>query len=180
VTTYPRSMTQQIQSGLLSNADVIIDLTEEKNTKNEKKYLCQFCDKAFQKKSNFDKHISYHKKNQRFSFVRLTRPEDIIIDLTEEEEEGEEDQKKYLCRVCDKKFKEKRKFVKHKNFHKVKQCQYCSKTMNKRKLKDHEKIHNKIKDRNRCNFCNQTFNQKLLQKKHEKTYHPKVKLELET
>jgi len=181
-------MTQQIiQSGLPSNAVVIIDLTEKEkeDTKNEKKCFCEFCGKTFRKKRDFVTHINYHIKKKTFSSVRSIRPEGIIIDLTEEEE----DKKIYLCQFCDKKFKKKKKFLKHKNFHKLKQCQYCSKIFNIKRLKDHEKIHNIIKDRHRCNFCDQTFNQKVMQKRHKKTCHPnlrqsklatKIKLELET
>jgi KRAB domain-containing zinc finger protein len=115
-----------------------------------------FCDDSNQVESvaSIENNI---KKEPEVQFVLMLPPRQVKIEKFIEENETENDDKKFQCQQCPKSFEKQKNLYNHEQIHKPRvKCQICCKTFKKLSLKDHLKRHEGI-NKFYCDHCSVGF-----------------------
>ena len=135
----------------------------------QKQYMCQYCEKGFNKNSNLKRHEMIHTDEKPFSCCYCSYASSRLSHMKEHKMVHTKE-KPYSCKICSKKFSQAGSLKKHEMIHngeKPFQCQYCSKEFREKgKLKMHEMIHTGEKPFS-CRYCPKKLRQKFHLKTHE-------------
>ena len=144
-------------------------------------FLCLFCEKNFNQKSNQRQHIKRvhlklfskcEKCGKKLSFYKLNRHMKNIHKIAKKHKA--KNPKDFICKVCENTFSTKfnlKQHIQSTHIGEKHTCKHCSKTFGtKRSLVRHNKIiHGSVKIK--CKKCEMTFNQVCNMKRHFNTFH---------
>ena len=149
----------------------------------KKAFKCHFCDQAFTKESDLNKHKNIHSKLHKcekcnFTFKRMS---DLNVHMKTHEnqkknvrtENRDTTEKKYKCEYCMKAFNQAGNLRIHIRIHtgeKPYKCEYCMKAFSDGSaFKTHIRIHTGEKPY-KCEYCKESFNQAGNLTKHRRTH----------
>lgn len=173
------------------------NLKRHKMVHNQKRYLCQFCQKTFTKETNLKAHLEASTKESTYyckvcgevfeqecvmnahlerghnaSYTNMFYEEasEDPIKITDNEE-VKSDKARFKCRHCDKTFTALSSVRQHASIHtgeKPYACKVCGKTFRKRNyLRVHFEHLHLNKRPHRCRFCGKAFRDKSIMIGHE-------------
>ncbi|XP_055634672.1 gastrula zinc finger protein XlCGF26.1-like [Toxorhynchites rutilus septentrionalis] len=154
----------------------------------EKKFQCEECDKEFLTESQLANHKESHDKDnsdrkeqltkccacyQQFESEELLRKHADEIHLPESQSSTNDNEKKFICDICHRRYKTKRTLLDHKSKpyrNEQNMCTQCGKMFReKRFLIDHERLHQGDRPLV-CPVCSKTFAVKDSYRKHVKSH----------
>ena len=170
--------TEEVLKDCISLQD---DLDKEIPKTKTGPFLCSFCEKIFNQKSNQGQHIKRvhlklsskcEKCGKKLSFYKLNRHMKNIHKIAKKHKA--KNPKDFICKVCENTFSTKfnlKQHIQSTHIGEKHTCKHCSKSFGtKRSLVRHNKIiHGGVKIK--CKICEMTFNQVCNMKRHFYTFH---------
>ncbi|KAJ8667878.1 hypothetical protein QAD02_009541 [Eretmocerus hayati] len=149
------------------------DKSDQKQPKNQQKFMCDLCSKSFNRKTYRNKHIKTHSEERPFICKICCDAFRSNRNLKEHMLRKHSNEKSYLCDQCGKRFAIKQDFINHMRIHlngKPRSCEFCHKKFVRNDdLRRHERSHTGEKPYS-CKLCGKRFSYNAGLLKHKYTH----------